>query len=252
MFTIITVCYNNLSGLLRTYKSIKGLDGGDYEWIVIDGGSDDGTKEFLSTVELRSFKWVSEPDDGIYNAMNKGIKFANGDYCIFMNSGDYFASDNILQKAKESLAYGICDLLYGDSYEEENGIRYLKLARDPRLNFYSLFTHHQSIFYKTKSIQAGYDESYKISGDWALTTRVLKRSKDSSFYLKVPVSVFERGGVSQQNRLRATINEEHFSLLIDEAGLPYILAKVVWGIKISINLLREKFPKFYDFLRYRN
>ena len=104
LFSIITVCRNNLGELKQTYDSIKGLNGSDHEWIVIDGNSEDGTKEWLK--QIPSAKWISEPDSGIYNAMNKGIRHASGNYLIFMNSGDCFHdADSALLAEKRLLSF---------------------------------------------------------------------------------------------------------------------------------------------------
>lgn len=89
--TVITINYNNLQGLKRTIPSVLSQTCNDFEFIVIDGGSTDGSKEYIELQNGIS-QWVSEKDKGIYNAMNKAVSMAHGDYCIFMNSGDHFFS----------------------------------------------------------------------------------------------------------------------------------------------------------------
>ena len=89
--SIITVNLNNLEGLKKTYESVVSQTFTDYEWLVIDGGSTDGSREFIEQHQDKFAYWCSEPDKGIYNAMNKGIVRAKGEYLNFMNSGDYFA-----------------------------------------------------------------------------------------------------------------------------------------------------------------
>ena len=119
--SIITVNLNNLEGLKKTYESVVCQTFTDYEWIVIDGGSTDGSREFIEQHQDKFAYWCSEPDKGIYNAMNKGIMRAKGEYLNFMNSGDCFA-------CKETLA-GVFnkprkeDILYGYRREEENDSR---------------------------------------------------------------------------------------------------------------------------------
>ena len=88
--SIITVNLNNLEGLKKTYESVVCQTFTDYEWLVIDGGSTDGSREFIEEHQDKFAYWCSEPDKGIYNAMNKGIVRAKGEYLNFMNSGDYF------------------------------------------------------------------------------------------------------------------------------------------------------------------
>ena len=97
LFSVITVCRNNLNELILTHASLSGQNCPDYEWIVIDGGSTDGTKEWLEGNHDPA-RWISENDAGIYDAMNKGAAMANGDYLVFMNSGDEFYDPNVLSK----------------------------------------------------------------------------------------------------------------------------------------------------------
>lgn len=102
--TIITIAYNNLGGLRKTAKSVLSQKIRDFEWIIVDGASNDGTQDYL--LEIRK-QWqgkpeylqiISEPDKGIYNAMNKGICLAHGEYCLFLNSEDYLYAADVLNK----------------------------------------------------------------------------------------------------------------------------------------------------------
>ena len=95
-FSIITVTRNDIDGLSRTAQSIATQTYKDFEWIIIDGDSQDGTKNYLNAQEMTR-KWVSEPDQGLYDAMNKGLDIAQNHYVVFMNSGDYFAHLNTLE-----------------------------------------------------------------------------------------------------------------------------------------------------------
>ena len=94
--TIITINYNNLEGLKRTVESVVNQTWQELEYIVIDGGSTDGSAAFLASCSDTIDYWVSEPDNGIYNALNKGIQKATGEYLLFLNSGDHFYSDEVL------------------------------------------------------------------------------------------------------------------------------------------------------------
>ena len=90
--SVITVNYNNLKGLERTISSVLSQSFSDFEYIIVDGGSTDGSKEYIESKQEYINQWVSEKDHGVYNAMNKAIRMAQGEYCIFMNSGDHFFS----------------------------------------------------------------------------------------------------------------------------------------------------------------
>jgi glycosyltransferase involved in cell wall biosynthesis len=101
--SIITINYNNLEGLKRTYESVVSQTCQDFEWIIIDGGSTDGSKDFIEEHQAQFAYWCSEPDKGIYNAMNKGIVKATGEYLQFLNSGDNLVDDKVIE---EFLALG--------------------------------------------------------------------------------------------------------------------------------------------------
>lgn len=114
--SIITVNLNNLEGLKKTYESVVSQTFTDYEWLVIDGGSTDGSREFIEQHQDKFVYWCSEPDKGIYNAMNKGIMRAKGEYLNFMNSGDCFACEETLLGVFGKLR--TADILYGYVTEE--------------------------------------------------------------------------------------------------------------------------------------
>ena len=95
--SIITINYNNAAGLEKTIKSVISQTCKRYEFIIIDGGSKDGSKDIIEKYQDQITYWVSEPDNGIYNAMNKGVKVAKGEYCIFMNSGDIFVDNDVIR-----------------------------------------------------------------------------------------------------------------------------------------------------------
>lgn len=115
-YSIITINYNNKEGLKRTLSSIKCLTNKNYESIVIDGGSDDGSKDLIKKYENYFSYWVSEKDNGIYHAMNKGVSQAHGDYIIFMNSGDCFHSQDVLDAFKEYQE----DILCGKVFKKDS------------------------------------------------------------------------------------------------------------------------------------
>ena len=166
--SIITISYNNLEGLKDTYRSIHQQTFCDYEWIVIDGGSTDGTKEFLQEHDSEIAYWCSEPDKGVYNAQNKGTQHARGEYSIYMNSGDSFYADDVLENIfkKEIFAdiiYGNWMLIFEDGKTRE--------GRAPEAADLAYFFDdnmcHQSMLIKTEAVKARpYDESFRIYADW--------------------------------------------------------------------------------------
>ncbi|HEU4839541.1 MAG TPA: glycosyltransferase family 2 protein [Micavibrio sp.] len=189
LFSIITVTKDNLKGFLATRESIEAQSCKNYEWIVIDGNSSDGTKDILPAGA------VSEDDQGLYHAMNKGIARARGDYLLFLNAGDTLADMDILatlgRAAKEQP-----DFIYGDSLE--TGGTYKK-ARPHDKAAWGMFTHHQAMLYRRERIGGlRYDTGYKIAADYDFTARFLK-GELSVHYIPTAICVFETGGISQRH-----------------------------------------------------
>ncbi len=162
--SIITVNLNNRDGLQKTIDSVVSQTFKDFEWIVIDGGSTDGSRELLEQYAGHLAYWVSEPDSGIYNAMNKGIKVAKGEYLQFLNSGDWILEKDTLQRAfgtnpKE-------DIIYGDCIEPDGSLQVFPATLDA-LFFYRGTLNHQASFIKASLFHdGGYDEQYRYASDW--------------------------------------------------------------------------------------
>jgi putative colanic acid biosynthesis glycosyltransferase len=192
LFSIITITFNNRDGLVKTSASIQSQIYQTYEWIIIDGNSTDGTQ--IDFINYPTAIITSESDKGIYDAMNKGIEHATGDYIIFMNAGDVFANKNVLNDISK-----VCDthpdFIYGDSLEDDH----LKRARHHSKINWGMHTHHQAMLYARRSLEGvRYNLNYKIAADYDLTLRFLKAAQNI-IYLPIPICIFEVGGVSQTN-----------------------------------------------------
>lgn len=197
-FSIVTVTLNHLSGLQRTYESIFQQNCEDFEWIVIDGASKDGTPEFLETLDFDNVRWISEPDTGLYDAMNKGIAIARGTYILFLNAGDTFAGAGVLQKTREyAEEENLPDFIYGDAWEMIDNHLYLKKAYSHKMIWYGMFTHHQAMFYKRKTLNnIRYRARYTLAADFALTSEFFSCKDISVCRLSMPVCIFEGGGAT--------------------------------------------------------
>jgi hypothetical protein len=163
-YSIITINYNNQDGLKKTIKSVVNQTSTDYEFIVIDGGSTDGSIDVIKEIENHITYWVSEKDNGVYHAMNKGVAQAHGDYLLFMNSGDCFYAPDILSsvgKYKEDIICG--KVLKGDSTSPSG-------HNKPTISLVDLMRGslpHQAMFIKRELlVKHPYDENYKIMSDW--------------------------------------------------------------------------------------
>lgn len=253
LFTIVTVTRNNLAGLRLTAKSITQQLYKNYEWRVIDGASIDGTVDWLNQCNARGMIALSEPDDGLYHAMNKAIDKSRGKYVIFLNSGDEFANNKVLAKTANTISHHPAEVLYGDSFEISDGERLLKTAFPHHRIWYSMFTHHQAIFYSLEAIgETRYRDNLQIAGDWALTAELYKAGK--SFHsLKYPVCVFERGGVSQSKdpNIIAKMYAERDWINQNIFEMSPLKSRAILYVKHSVERIRNKYPDLYDRLRFK-
>ena len=166
--SIITICLNDLQGLKKTRDSILCQTWKDWEWIVIDGGSNDGTKEFLQDHHEEMIYWCSEKDKGVYDAQNKGAQRATGEYCIFMNANDKFHNEHVLEVMVNS--HPTADVVYGNWIQVfEDGKKGERFSPKDMSFFFLIADNicHQAMFVKTALIQKSpYNTSYRIFGDW--------------------------------------------------------------------------------------
>ncbi len=197
--SIITINLNNARGLKRTLESVACQTYTDYEHIIIDGGSTDESIETIKQYESQyngtayGLYWVSEPDKGIYNAMNKGIKVAKGEYCLFLNSGDWLVDQDSLEKASSHLrGY---DIFYMDLRTIRKDYLYPnKLTLD---FFFNESLGHPSTFIKTKlfSVVGNYSESNIIVSDWEFFLKAIILKQCSYKHVPIILSFFEDGGM---------------------------------------------------------
>lgn len=195
-YSIITINYNNRDGLRKTIESVVSQSYKDFEYIVIDGGSTDGSREVIDKYAEHIDYWVSEPDKGIYNAMNKGIKMAHGDYLNFMNSGDYFFNENVLN---DTLAYLNDDIVSGRSVNEDFSARPFHVSSNPSMiQFYKNTVDHQASFISRNLFKDSlYDENYKIVSDWKFYIEKIIFQNCSFSLMPVTVAFFQNGGISE-------------------------------------------------------
>ena len=209
--SIITVNLNNKEGLKKTINSVISQTFSNFEWIVIDGGSTDGSKELLEQYADCFVFWVSEPDKGIYNAMNKGIVVARGEYLLFLNSGDLLVDDLTLDRCfshdnNADFVYGDVCLLDNNELKEKHFPDSLSLGF-----FYNQTLCHNSTFIK-KSLFADrlYDENYKIVSDWEFF--LIQYINNKSFeHIDELVVCYDLSGLSSVNE--ALMNQERDSVI---------------------------------------
>lgn len=204
MITVITINRNNRNGLQKTVESVASQSYKDYEYVIIDGASTDGSVDIIKRYsETIAINWVSEPDSGIYNAMNKGISKATGEYLLFLNSGDYFFDSSVLEKiASQIEAHHHPDMLVG-RLQMQNSDGTLSL-REPNNDFSFLLFYcdtipHQSTFIK-KNLFARYglyDESLRIVSDWKWFMQVIVFHGVKPVVSDVDVVLYDMTGISE-------------------------------------------------------
>lgn len=197
--SVITISYNNAEGLRRTIESVINQSYGDFEYIIIDGGSTDESRNIIESYANCISYWVSEPDKGVYNAMNKGIARAKGEYLHFLNSGDYYASDNVLSSVFSReytvpLLRGIQICNYGDRTE-----RWENLG-NREVTLYDMFVNtllHQATFIRCDMFDKYglYDEDLKIVSDWKFFFQAILGGEKTTF-VDTDIVIFEMDGIS--------------------------------------------------------
>lgn len=193
--SVVTVCWNACAQLQRTVDNVAGLSYPNIEYLVIDGASTDGSLEYLNSRRDVIDVLVSEPDKGIYDAMNKGARLATGDFVIFMNAGDTFAQPDVLEKLFPE--YMDADVIYGSVVR--NGV--VKPAEEPH-NGHRMYFCHQSAFTRRECLlEFPFDINHRMSADFKQFKQIYKAGRKFC-RTDVPVADFDLSGVSNVNRSR--------------------------------------------------
>jgi glycosyltransferase involved in cell wall biosynthesis len=223
--SIITINFNNHAGLRQTIQSVAKQTSGDFEYIVIDGGSNDGSIKLLEENSSKITYWVSEPDRGIYHAMNKGIAKATGEYCLFLNSGDCLAENSTIEKLCMELSGE--DIIYGNWYKSfPNGKTEPETFPD-QITFYFLAFHyslpHQATVIRRDLFDkiGSYDEGLKMVSDWKFFLDAIFKYHCSYRHIDLFIAHYDKTGFSSdpknnelQQRERTKVLETEFKNLL--------------------------------------
>jgi len=237
--SIITINYNNVEGIKKTLTSVAEQTYRDIEHIIIDGGSTDGSVDIIreyaedqtSNIKHNTshiVKWLSEPDKGIYNAMNKGIRKATGDYCQFLNSGDSLAAPDVTERMMAvlnslntnslNITHNVPDILYGDMLKVGTKIRSYRDNSggndDVTLHmFYRGCLNHSPAYIKRSLFDeyGMYDETLKICSDWKFYMQSIVLGKATTKHVDIVVTHFDMNGISETRK--DILNEERNRLL---------------------------------------
>ena len=199
--TVVTVVYNGINHIEDTICSVLIQTCSNIEYIVIDGASTDGTADVIRKYESSISAWVSEKDNGIYHAMNKGAAMATGDWICFLNCGDVFVDKYAIQKVVDGMAeIPDVDIFYGNILVEANDEMIERIAPEP-CNKHRMYFCHQSAFIKTKlMLKFPYDETYKMSADLKFFKQCYYHSC-KFHHLNFPVVKYDLSGISNTNRV---------------------------------------------------
>jgi glycosyltransferase involved in cell wall biosynthesis len=240
LLSIITINYNNLEGLRKTMPSVIEQTYKNIEYIVIDGGSTDGSKAYIERYLQDLAYFVSEPDQGIYDAMNKGIDHANGDYLLFLNSGDYFVSVKVLsefiaKQPTEQIVYGNIQKIINDKIEVFEMPEIDTLVSGLRNSLI-----HQAVFFSRSLFVDNnrYDTSYKIVADWVFINNALSQ-KCTIKHIDLVVVYFDTDGISSDRVLRLNERKRYLEETFDEDFL--ILLNEHENLKRDFSYLKRQF-----------
>lgn len=236
--SIITATYNSEAHIADCVKSVNSQTYDNIEHIIIDGASKDNTVKIIEETPNRVTKIVSEPDKGIYDAMNKGIRMATGDVIGILNSDDFFTSDDVIETVVDAFSNSDIDALYGDVHfvdpdDLNKCVRYYSSAIfKPPLFRFGFMPAHPSFYMKKECYEKHglYALDYKIASDYDLLIRYLHKEKIRYKYLKKDFVTMRTGGVSTENfKSRVTLNRE------------IVKACKKYGIKTNMFLLSLKY-----------
>lgn len=238
LVSVITVVYNGATTLEKTILSVAGQTFRDMEYIIVDGGSKDATPDIIHKHSQSIHRWISEPDKGVYDAMNKGIRLAEGEWLYFLGSDDLFYDNNVLSVVFGAGSPSDADLVYGDVLSPSfNGPYDGEFSYDKLL---SRNLSHQAAFYKKSLFTrlGDYDQRYRMHADWDFNLRCFSDPAVRTHYNNVVVATFGAEGISAG----------HDILFLRERLIP---AKLQWLDRKGIRSLRgvPLYDEWWRFLR---
>lgn len=219
LITVVTVVFNGEKYLTKTIQNVLQQTYENIEYIIIDGRSKDNTLNIITQFEDKIDYWISEKDKGIYDAMNKGIALAKGDYINFMNAGDCFVNNDVVREVVSKLVAKSPDVLYGNT--EEEGSTNTILPRNMRNIWRGAPFCHQSVFIKKEVLVAyPFDLNYKICADYDQVYSLYKAGKKFSYLAQSIAQIEPNEGISRRQRLN--LQKENFSIAWKNTKTPFI------------------------------
>ncbi len=241
IFSIITVCYNEVKNIRKTLESTISQTFKDYELIVVDGGSTDGTKDIILQYEQHFTWWCSEQDRGIFNAMNKGVSHATGEYVIFINAGDRFFDHHVLEKVYHRGMQA--DIIEGHTIRTDKMVRHRPVYDDMCEHLFTDTISHQGTFIRRQLLlDHPYDEKYKIVSDWKFWLETLIIEDHSYSFVDLDISYFDMTGISFT---QIEPREQEREKVYQELFPPYMV-KLIHSYNKAYRLSLVKYAVFLD------
>jgi glycosyltransferase involved in cell wall biosynthesis len=233
--SIITINKDNAVGLEKTIQSVVEQTFDDFEYIVIDGASSDGSVEIIKKYADKITYWVSEPDTGIYNAMNKGIKKAQGDYCLFLNSGDWLIEQNTIRNVfNEIKSCPGSDIYYSNHQNQDNKIVFIPKLLSIEYFIRASISHPNSIIKRELFFKHGfYNENFKIVSDWEFFLFEFWIHKSRFTHIKTNVTLFDTNGISSTQFEKTRSERELVLSDMFKELLPVILDYVNYKLNLQ-------------------
>lgn len=236
--TIITVSYNAAKSIEKTILSVLNQKYSEIQYVIIDGNSTDGTVDIIKKYENRISSWISEPDEGIYDAMNKGIDIARGQYIYFLGADDRLVDNEIIKKISGFLTSDI-DVVSGQVWLVDEALRIQKVYSN-KFNLEDIHNGycipHQGLFIKTNILKKyRFDCNYKIVADRELFYKLYFDDKISFFYIDIKVAYYSADGIS--------------SLQVEARTLEDILVMTKYGMSCEIMEKRKKYFKYKNTIK---
>ncbi len=243
--TVITACYNSASTIGDTVESVLNQTCQDLEYVIVDGGSSDGTLDIIRHYEPEfggRLKWISEQDQGLYDAMNKGLAMATGDVVGFLNSDDFFNSPNVLEHVQTAFIGGAIDAVYGDvhycdSKDKTRTVRYYTSSCfKPGMLRIGFMPPHPS-FYALRSVYQGlngFDLSLTVSADFEMFLRLILIKGIRTEYLPLDFVTMRTGGISSSGWRSWTAGFKQRSKALRKNGVKYAFLFLPMGYALKI------------------
>ena len=254
--SIVTVSYNSANTLRDTLESVLNQTYADIDYVVVDGASTDGSVELLREYEQKfhgRMRWISEPDEGLYDAMNKGLSLACGEAVGFLNSDDFFTSERAIEIIARELGQSGVDAVYGDIHfvrpsNLERCVRYYSSRLfNRRWVRFGFIPAHPSFYCKKEIYEklGGYDTRYQIAADFDIFTRFIFLNNISTLYIPMDFVTMRTGGASTAGvSSRMAIMREHLSILRSHGIYSNVLI-------LSLRYVYKIFEKWFGNLLFR-